>query len=108
MVRKGDQRWFDIVRWSGFAMLIAEEMGLDSKNIDQASSSSDPDTQRFLGKTGDFGKMLGVDNEWAVRIVKQVGSYSESWDRNVAPLNLPRGLNRLWTNGGIQYPPPIR
>jgi general L-amino acid transport system substrate-binding protein len=108
VVRKGDQRWFDIVRWSGFAMLIAEEMGLDSKNIDQASSSSDPDTQRFLGKTGDFGKMLGVDNEWAVRIVKQVGSYSESWDRNVAPLNLPRGLNRLWTNGGIQYPPPIR
>jgi len=108
VIRKGDQRWFDIVRWTGFAMLIAEEMGLDSKNIDQAAGSADPDVQRFLGRTGDFGKMLGVDNVWAVRVVKQVGNYAESWDRNVAPLNLPRGLNRLWTNGGIHYPPPIR
>jgi general L-amino acid transport system substrate-binding protein len=108
VIRKGDQRFFDVVRWSGFAMLIAEEMGLDSKTIDQSASSADPDVQRFLGKTGDFGKMLGVDNEWAAKIVRQVGNYAESWDRNVAPLKIPRGLNRLWTNGGIQYPAPIR
>lgn len=107
-VRKGDQRWFDLVRWTGFAMLIAEEMGLDSRGIAAAASNPDPDMQRFLGKTGDFGKMLGVDNEWAVRVVAQVGNYRESWDRNVAPLDLPRGVNRLWTQGGLHYPPPIR
>ncbi|MBV9076597.1 MAG: amino acid ABC transporter substrate-binding protein, partial [Methylobacteriaceae bacterium] len=82
VVRKGDQRWFDIVRWAGFAMLIAEEMGLTSKAIDGAASNSDPDVQRFLGRTGDFGKMLGLDNEWSARIVRQVGNYAESWDRN--------------------------
>jgi general L-amino acid transport system substrate-binding protein len=108
VVRKGDQRWFDIVRWAGFAMLIAEEIGLNSKTIDQATSNPDPDVQRFLGRTGDFGKMLGIGNEWSARIVRQVGSYSESWERNVAPLKLPRTLNRLWTDGGIHYPPPIR
>lgn len=108
VVRKGDQRWFDIVRWAGFAMLISEEMRLDSTRIDQAASDPDPDVQRFVGRTGDFGKMLGIDNEWAARIVRQVGSYAESWNRNVAPLKLPRGLNRLWTEGGIHYPPPIR
>jgi general L-amino acid transport system substrate-binding protein len=108
VIRKGDQRWFDIVRWASFAMLIGEEMGLGSKTIEQAGSSADPDVQRFLGKTGDFGKMLGIDNEWAMRIVKQVGNYGESWDRNVAPLKLPRGVNLLWTAGGIHYPPPIR
>jgi general L-amino acid transport system substrate-binding protein len=108
VVRKGDQRWFDIVRWANFAMLIGEEMGLSSKTIDQAASNPDPDVQRFLGKTGDFGKMLGVDNEWSARIVRQVGNYAESWDRNVAPLKLPRTLNKLWTDGGIHYPPPIR
>ncbi|WP_342587981.1 amino acid ABC transporter substrate-binding protein [Pseudorhodoplanes sinuspersici] len=108
VVRKGDQRWYDIVRWTNFAMLIGEEMGLSSKTIDQAASNPDPDVQRFLGKTGDFGKMLGIDNEWSARIVRQVGNYAESWDRNVAPLKLPRTLNRLWTDGGIHYPPPIR
>ena len=108
VIRKGDQRWFDLVRWSGFAMLIGEEMGLSSQNIDQAVTNMDPDVQRFVGRTGDFGKMLGVDNQWSARIVKQVGNYAESWDRNVAPLKLPRGINRLWTEGGIHYPPPIR
>jgi len=108
VIRKGDQRWFDLVRWSGFAMLIGEEMGLTSQNIDQAVTNMDPDVQRFVGRTGDFGKMLGVDNQWSARIVKQVGNYAESWDRNVAPLKLPRGINRLWTEGGIHYPPPIR
>jgi general L-amino acid transport system substrate-binding protein len=108
VIRKGDQRWFDLVRWSGFAMLIGEEMGLTSQNIDQAVTNMDPDVQRFVGRTGEFGKMLGVDNQWSARIVKQVGNYAESWDRNVAPLKLPRGINRLWTEGGIHYPPPIR
>jgi general L-amino acid transport system substrate-binding protein len=108
VVRKGDQRWFDLVRWAGFAMLIAEEMGIDSTNIDKALNNPDPDVQRFVGRSGDFGKMLGVDNEWALHIVKQVGNYRESWERNVVPLGLPRGINRLWTEGGIHYPPPIR
>jgi general L-amino acid transport system substrate-binding protein len=108
VIRKGDTRWFDIVRWAGFAMLIAEEMGITSKTIDQAGSNPDPDFQRFVGRTGDFGKMLGIDNEWSMRIVKQVGNYAESWERNVTPLGLPRTINRLWTNGGVHYPPPIR
>jgi general L-amino acid transport system substrate-binding protein len=108
VIRKGDQRFFDIVRWVGFAMLIAEELKIDSSSIDKAATSSDPDIQRFVGKTGDFGTMLGLKNDWAVQIVKQTGNYAESWDRNVAPLKLPRNLNRLWTDGGIHYPPPIR
>lgn len=108
VIRKGDQRFFDIVRWSAFAMLIAEEMGLTSETIAAAASNPDPDVQRFIGRTGDFGQMLGLHNEWALRIIQQVGSYRESWDRNVAPLGLPRGVNRLWTDGGIHYPPPIR
>lgn len=108
VIRKGDQKYFDIVKWVGFAMLIAEELNLDSKSIGKAATSEDPDVQRFTGKTGDFGSMLGLKNDWAAQIVLQVGSYSESWDRNVAALKLPRNLNRLWSDGGIQYPAPIR
>lgn len=108
VIRKGDQRYFDIVRWASYAMLIGEELKLTSANIDQSVGSTDPDIQRFLGQTGDFGKMLGLNNDWAVQIIKQVGNYAESWDRNVTPLALPRGLNRLWTDGGVHYPPPIR
>jgi general L-amino acid transport system substrate-binding protein len=107
-VRHGDDRWFDIVKWSLFAMIEAEEMGLTSKNIDQQASSKDPAVQRFIGTTGDFGKMLGVDNRWALNIVKQVGNYGESFETNLTPLGFERGLNQLWNKGGILYAPPIR
>ena len=107
-VRHGDDRWFDIVKWSLFAMIEAEEMGLTSKTIDQALASKDPAVQRFVGVTGDVGKMLGLDNRWAFNIVKQVGNYGESFAANLAPLGFERGLNQLWTKGGILYAPPIR
>jgi general L-amino acid transport system substrate-binding protein len=107
-VRHGDDRWFDIVKWSLFAMIEAEEMGLSSKTIDQALASKDPAVQRFVGATGDVGKMLGLDNRWAFNIVKQVGNYGESFEANLTPLGFERGLNQLWTKGGILYAPPIR
>jgi len=107
-VRHGDDRWFDIVKWSLFAMIEAEEMGLTSKNIDQQAAGKDPAVQRFIGATGDFGKMLGVDNRWAFNIVKQVGNYGESFEAHLTPLGFERGLNQLWNKGGILYAPPIR
>lgn len=107
-VRHGDDRWFDVVKWSMFAMLEAEEMGLHSKNIDQQAGSKDPAIQRFVGATGDIGKMLGLDNRWAFNVVKQVGNYAESFEANLTPLGFDRGLNRLWNKGGIMYAPPIR
>jgi general L-amino acid transport system substrate-binding protein len=107
-VRHGDDRWFDIVKWSLFATIEAEEMGLTSKNIDQQAGSKDPAVQRFIGATGDFGKMLGLDNRWAFNIVKQVGNYGESFDTHLKPLGFERGLNQLWNKGGILYAPPIR
>jgi len=108
VVRHGDDRWFDIVKWSLFAMIEAEEMGLTTKNIDQALASKDPAVQRFVGATGDIGKMMGLDNRWALNIVKQVGNYGESFAANLAPLGFERGLNQLWTKGGILYAPPLR
>jgi general L-amino acid transport system substrate-binding protein len=107
-VRHGDDRWFDIVKWTLFATIEAEEMGLTSKNVDQQASSKDPAVQRFVGATGDFGKMLGLDNRWALNIVKQVGNYGESFDTHLKPLGFERGLNQLWNKGGILYAPPIR
>ncbi len=107
-VRQGDDRWADIVRWSLYAMLEAEELGLTSKNIDEHLNSQNPSIQRFVGATGDFGKMLGVDNKWAYNIVKQVGNYAESYERNIAPLGIERGINKLWRDGGLMYPMPIR
>jgi len=107
-VRHGDDRWFDVVKWSLFAMIEAEEMNLTSKNIDQAVSSKDPAVQRFIGASGDIGKMLALDNRWAFNIVKQVGNYGESFDANLKPLGFERGLNRLWNQGGLMYAPPIR
>ena len=107
-VRHGDDRWFDIVKWALYATIEAEEMGLSSKNIDQQASSKDPAVQRFVGATGDIGKMLGVDNKWAYNIVKQVGNYGESFDTHLKPLGFTRGLNNLWTKGGLMYAPPIR
>jgi len=107
-VRHGDDRWFDVVKWSLFAMIEAEELGLSSKNIlDQANNPS-PSIQRFVGATGDIGRMLGLDNRWALQIVRQVGNYAESFDANLKPLGFERGLNRLWNQGGLMYVPPIR
>jgi general L-amino acid transport system substrate-binding protein len=108
VVRKGDWRWFDVVRWSHFAMVTAEELGITSANIDSFMTSTNPDVQRLLGKSGDFGRAMGLDNEWAARIIRQVGNFGESWDRNITPMGIPRGINGLWTRGGLQYAPPIR
>jgi general L-amino acid transport system substrate-binding protein len=107
-VRHGDDRWFDVVKWSMFAMMEAEELGLSSKNIEQQANSANPSIQRFVGTSGDLGKMLGLDNRWSLNIVKQVGNYAESFDANLKPLGFERGLNRLWNQGGLIYAPPIR
>lgn len=111
VVRQGDDVWFNIVRWSFNAMLNAEELGVNSKNVDEMLKSPNPEIQRLLGVTGDIGKNMGLDPKWAYYIVKQVGNYAESFDRNVgkdSPLQIDRGLNRLWNDGGIQYGAPIR
>jgi general L-amino acid transport system substrate-binding protein len=110
-VRHGDDQWFDIVKWVHFAMINAEELGVSSKNIDEALKSNQPEIRRLVGTEGAYGEQLGLTKDWAVRIVKQVGNYGESFDRNVgtgSKLGISRGLNRLWTKGGIQYAPPIR
>ncbi len=108
VVRHGDDRWFDIVKWSLNAMIEAEELGLTSKNIDQESSSTNPAIQRFVGAIGDIGKMMAIDNRWAYNIIKQVGNYGESFEANLKPLGFERGVNELWTKGGILYAPPLR
>ncbi len=107
-VRHGDDHWFDLVKWSLYAMIDGEELGLTSKNIEQQAKSHNPIIQRFVGVSGDVGKLLGLDNRWAYNIIKQVGNYGESFDRNLAPLGLDRGLNKLWNRGGLMFAPPIR
>jgi len=110
-VRHGDNQFADIVRWSQYAMLEAEEYGISSKIVDEMLKSDNPSIKRILGVTPGMGKALGVDEAWVVNIVKQVGNYGESFERNVgmgSPLKIDRGLNNLWTKGGIQYAPPIR
>ncbi len=111
-VRRGDDEWFAIVKWVGYAMLEAEEAGLTQANVDkQKAESKDPLVQRLLGVSEDTGKLLGLDKEWAYRIVKQVGTYGESFDKNLGPgtpLGLPRGVNKLWSKGGLMYAPPVR
>jgi general L-amino acid transport system substrate-binding protein len=107
-VMPNDLRWMEIVRWSVFAMIDAEELGLSSTTIDQAFTSPDPNVLRFVGKSGGFGAMLGLDADWAFKIVKQVGNYAESFDRNIKPLGIERGLNRLWKDGGVLYVPDLR
>jgi len=107
-VRHGDDQWSDIVKWSLYAMIEGEELGLTSKNIEQQVKSANPIIQRFVGAKGEFGKMLGLDNRWAYNIIKQVGNYGESFDRNLTPLGLDRGLNKLWNKGGLLYAPPLR
>ena len=111
MVRQGDQEWFNLVRWSLFAMIEAEEYGITSQNVDDMLKSNDPNVQRILGVTPGMGKNLGVDDQWAFNIVKQVGNYGESFERNVGKdtaMGLDRGLNATWRNGGLMYGWPIR
>jgi len=107
-VMPNDLRWIEIVRWSVYAMVNAEELGLSSTTIDRSLENDDPDVRRFVGRSDGFGQMLGLDAEWAYRIVKQVGNYAESVDRNIKPLGIERGLNRLWKDGGVMYVPPLR
>ncbi|NMJ43494.1 amino acid ABC transporter substrate-binding protein [Roseomonas sp. JC162] len=108
-VRKGDWRFFDIVRWSLFAQIAAEEMGLNSGNVEEiARTTTNPDIQRLVGRTGDLGRSMGLENDWAVRIIRQVGNYAEMYERNITPIGIPRGVNNLWNNGGLHYAPPIR
>lgn len=110
-VRQGDDQWYLLVRWVFYAMVDAEEHGITSANVDQMTKSPDPNIQRLLGVTPGMGKSLGVDEKWAYNIIKQVGNYGESFDRNVgkgSKLGLERGLNGLWTQGGLMYAMPIR
>jgi len=112
VVRHGDDQWFDIVKWSLYAMQQAEEDGVSSANVDALKAdSASPAIRRLLGVEGALGTGLGLDAQWAYRIIKQVGNYAESYERNVglaSPLNLPRGINALWNRGGIIYPMPFR
>jgi general L-amino acid transport system substrate-binding protein len=113
-VAQGDEQWIDIVRWTIFALLEAEEYGITAANADQLiQTSKNPNVLRILGasaggKPSGMGTALGVTEDWVVRAVKAVGNYGEMWDRNIKPLGLPRGLNNLWNKGGLMYAPPIR
>jgi general L-amino acid transport system substrate-binding protein len=110
MVRRGDDEWFAIVKWTIYALLEAEEYGLTQANVDQMKSSQDPSVQRILGTSEDTGKLLGLDKGWAYA-VKSVANYGEIFERNVgpqSPLKLPRGMNNQWNKGGLMYAPPIR
>ena len=111
MVRHGDDQWFDIVKWTLFAMVNAEEMGVTQKNADEMAKSDKPDLKRAFGTDGNFGEQLGLTKDWFSRIIKAVGNYGEAFDRNVgsgSKLQIARGVNQLWNKGGIQYAPPIR
>jgi len=111
VVRQKDDDWLLLVKWTLFAMINAEELGINSKNIDEALKSKKPDVMRFVGTEGDYGENLDLTKDWAVRIIRHVGNYGEVYERNVgtgSPLGIPRGLNQLWTAGGILYAPPIR
>jgi general L-amino acid transport system substrate-binding protein len=110
-VRQGDSQWFTVVRWVHFAMVNAEELGVTQANVEQMLNSPNPEIKRMLGKEGEFGKGMGLENDWAYRIIKHVGNYGEAYDRNVGSgshLNIERGVNNLWSKGGLQYAPPIR
>src|SRR5215217_7157962 len=109
--RQGDAQWGDIVRWTHAAMLNAEELGVTKANVDQMKASENPEIKRLLGTEGKFGEAIGLPNDWAVRIIKHVGNYGESFDRNVGEgsrLKIKRGQNAQWTKGGLQYGIPVR
>jgi len=111
VVRQGDEQWANVVRWTAFGLVNAEELGVSSASIDQAVSSNKPDIKRLVGSDGNFGEQAGLTRDWLVRIVRAVGNYGEIFERNVgtgSKLGIPRGLNHLWSSGGIVYAPPIR
>ncbi len=111
VVRQGDDQWFNLAKWTVFAMVNAEELGITSANVDDLKGSNNPAVKRVLGVEGNFGENLGVGNDWAYNIIKQVGNYGETFNANVGPdtpLGIARGVNALWSKGGIQYAPPIR
>src|SRR5499427_4673023 len=111
VVRQGDEQWFNIVKWTVFALVNAEELGVTSRSVDQALRSERPDVRRFVGTDGNFGEQTGLSRDWAARIIRSVGNYAEIFARNVGDgsrLGIPRGLNELWSDGGILYAPPIR
>ena len=110
-VRQGDDQWFNLVKWSHFVMVNAEELGVTKANADERLKSTNPEIRRLLGVEGDFGKALGLTADWGFRIVKHVGNYGESFNRNLgegSPLKIKRGQNALWNKGGLQYAPPVR
>ena len=111
MVRRGDEEFFTLVKWVVYALVEAEEYGITQENVDMMKNSTDPAVQRILGTSEDTGKLLGLDKDWAYRAIKAVGNYGEIFERNVgpkSPLKLPRGLNNLWSKGGIMYAMPVR
>jgi general L-amino acid transport system substrate-binding protein len=111
LVRQGDDAWFNVVKWTYFALINAEELGITQKNVDEMKNSTNPEVGRFMGKEGDFGTGIGLSNDWGYQIIKLVGNYGEIFDRNVGeatPLKIKRGKNALWNKGGLQYAPPIR
>ncbi len=110
-VRRGDEQWFSLVRWTLFAMLNAEELGVTQANVGEMLKSPNPEIKRLLGTEGNMGEQLGVSADWVVRIVRHVGNYGESFERHLGPktrIGLARGSNELWSKGGLQYAPPIR
>ncbi len=110
-VRHGDDQWFDIVRWTVFALIEAEELGVTQANAEAMLASTNPNIRRLLGVAGDHGPMMGLDRRWAFNAIRAVGNYGEIFDRNVgpnSPSQLPRGLNALWNQGGLMYAPPVR
>jgi general L-amino acid transport system substrate-binding protein len=111
VVRQDDLQWFNIVKWVQFAMVNAEELGVTSQNIDEALKSEKPDVKRLLGIEGNYGERMGLTTDWAVRVIRLVGNYGEVYERTVgvgSALGIPRGINQLWSKGGILYAPPIR
>jgi general L-amino acid transport system substrate-binding protein len=111
MTRHGDNNWGDIVMWTVNCTIQAEELGIDSTNVDSFVGSEDPVIQNLLGDTGDLGVAMGLSTDWCYQVIKQVGNYGEIYDRNLGPdtpFDLPRGLNELWTEGGLLYSPPFR
>ena len=111
VVRQGDDQWFNVVKWTYYALLVAEELGVTQANVDEMKTNPNPEIKRLVGAEGSFGEAIGLSNDWAVNIIKAVGNYGEIFERNVGPdtpLKIERGLNNLWTNGGIQYGMPIR
>lgn len=108
MVRKGDDKWFDIVRWTYFAQVTAEELGITKENVDSHMSDTSPEVRRLLGVEGDMGKALGLDNKWAYNAIKHIGNFGQMWERGIGALGVPRGINNVWTKGGLHYAPPIR